>query len=216
MKTIEAASETLGGLALPAGLEPVAVAGEGRRSITFKAAYRGDTVAMKVYRPGFIEAYRSKYGVNIGVFEMSRNRAFRRVPGLKPFAARPIAVMGREDGCSLLFLQEFVHGTPLAKLGRELGGLPDSLLEAGESIVRIAELNGLHDLDLFYTNILCRQVGGAWQPAIHDFNLMPQHLYPPNPFLKLALRTGLRKRSHRDYRCIRQWHQYSRRCRSAA
>ena len=48
--------------------------------------------------------------------------------------------------------------------------------------------------------------------AIHDFNLMPQHRYPPNPILALAFKTGLRKNSHRDYRCLQQWRSYSEQC----
>jgi hypothetical protein len=191
------------------------VAGRGRRSVTFKALYHGKTVAMKVYRPEFIRKYRDRYGVNIGVFEMSRNRAFCEVPELREYAAQPVAVLGEDGAHSLIFLQEFIHGLALTRLGKKEGGLPDSVLEAGERIIRIAELNGLHDLDLFYRNILCRQADGVWQPVIHDFNLMPQHLFPPNPFLKLALKLGVRKPSHRDYRCIAQWRAYSSECRSA-
>lgn len=212
VKQIEAAAQKVGGLKLPSDLEPVSVAGEGRRSVTFKASYRGDTVAMKAYRPEFIQSYRSKYDVNIAVFEMSRNRAFRKVPELEPYAAKPLAVIGHDGRYSLLFLQEFIDGIPLTELGRQNKGLPDSVLEAGEVIVRMAELNELYDLDLFYKNILVRQVRGVWRPVIHDFNLMPQHLHARSPILKLAFRTGLRKPSHRDYRCLQQWRSYSEEC----
>lgn len=215
MKTIETATDELGGLKLPPQLEPTAVAGEGRRSITFKANYRGETVAMKAYRPEFIDAYRRKYDVNIGVFEMSRNRAFRKIPELLPLSAKPLAVLGHDGSCSLVFLQEYIQGTPLTELGRQRKGLPESVLEAGEAIVRAAESHALHDLDLFYRNILCRERDGVWQPVIHDFNLMPQHLFPPNPLLKLAFSLGIRRPSHRDYRCIAQWREYSRECATA-
>ena len=83
------------------------------------------------------------------------------------------------------------------------------MLEAGKHIVHLAESAGLHDLDLFYRNILVRQNGEGWVPVIHDFNLVPQHLFPPNPFLYLAYRFGIRKKSHRDYRCIRQWREFT-------
>jgi hypothetical protein len=36
---------------------------------------------------------------------------------------------------------------------------------------------------------------------------MPQYLHAPNPFLWLALRLGLRGKSHRDYRNLRKWAQ---------
>ena len=183
MENMELAAEEVGGLRLPSELEPLEVAGKGRRSITFRVNYRGDLLAMKVYRPKFIESYRKKYNVNIAVFEMSRNRAFRKVPELLPFAAKPISVMGHDGRCSLLFLQEFIEGVPLIELAEQNKGLPDSVLEAGETIVKVAEHNGLHDLDLDYKKILIREQAGIWLPVVHDFNLMPQHKHPPNPIL---------------------------------
>jgi hypothetical protein len=213
---IETAVRDLGGLNLPLELKPLEVAGQGRRSITFRADYQGEVVAMKVYRPAFIEKYRRKYDVNIADFEISRNRAFRKIPELLPFAARPLAVMGLDGECSLMFLQEFVEGMVLAELAEKNKGLPESVLEAGKTIVRVAELNGLHDLDIFYKNVLVREDSGVWLPVVHDFNQMPQDRHPPNPFLALAIKTGLRKRSHRDYRCLREWHSYSEQCASTS
>ena len=93
MENIESAATDLGGLRLPPELDLLEVAGQGRRSITFRANYRGDIVAVKVYRQEFIDKYRKKYDVNIGVFEMSRNRAFRKIPELLPYTAKPLAVL---------------------------------------------------------------------------------------------------------------------------
>jgi hypothetical protein len=212
MKNIETAAAEVGGIRLPPDLEPLEVAGEGRRSITFRASHRGDIVAMKVYRPEFVEKYRKKFDVNIAVFEMSKNRRFRKIPELLPFAAKPLAVMGHDGKCTLMFLQEFISGIPLTELGERNKGLPDSVLEAGETIVRIAEMNELYDMDLFYKNVLVRKQHGVWLPVIHDFNLMPQTEHPPNPFLALALKTGMRKKSHRDYRCLEEWREFSIKC----
>ncbi len=203
--TIEQAAQEVGGLRLPAGLEVLEVVGSGRRSITFKARQGGEVVALKVYRPQFIARYRKKYNVNIAVFEMSRNRALRKIPELVSFTARPIRVIGHDGQHSLCFMQEFIDGVPLPELAKQHKGLPVSVLRAGEQIVRLAAKAGLHDLDLYYKNVLARQVGGQWLPVLHDFNLMPQHEHPPNPFLALAYRTGLRKKSHRDLRCLEQW-----------
>lgn len=198
--------------ALPPDLELERRVGEGRRSVVYRARYQGETIAAKVYRPEFIHKYRQKYGVDIARFEMQRNRAVRDVPGLRVYTARPLAVVGGDARHDLAFLQSFVDGIPLVQLGRELGALPDSLLAAGQTIVARAEAAGLHDLDLYYRNILVRQFDGDWIPALHDFNLMPQHLFPPNPFLAFAYRTGIRKKSHRDYRCIAQWVDFSDAC----
>lgn len=209
MDKLESAAQEVGGLRLPPDLEPISVAGKGSRSVVFKASFRGDTVAMKAYRPKAIETYRKKYDVNIAVFEMSRNRAFRKVPELLPYSAKPLSVIGHDGRYSLLFLQEFVDGIPLVRLVKERHGLPDSLLEAGEKIVRAAEMNELHDLDLGPEDTLARQVKGVWQPVLHDFNLMPQHLFPPNPVIKVAFRSGARKFSHRDYRNLAEWRKLS-------
>lgn len=197
---------------LPPGLEPGARLGEGRRSIVYEAFWKGRTVALKIYRPEFVNKYRQRFGLDIARFEYDRNRSFIDVPGLKPYAAEPICALGQQDGFSTAFLQERIEGVPLTELGMREGGLPREVLEAGELIVQLAESAGLHDLDLFYRNILLRQAEGGWLPVIHDFNLVPQHLFPPNPFLRMAYSLGLRKNSHRDYRCIRQWREFSESC----
>lgn len=188
------------------------VAGEGRRSVVYRARYRGEPVAAKVYRPDFIRKYRDKYRVDIARFEMQRNRAVRDVPGLRDYTARPLAVIGGDGRHDLAFLQSFVEGIPLVRLGREHNGLPESLLTAGQMIVSRAEAAGLHDLDLYFRNILVQQRDGDWLPVLYDFNLMPQYLFPPNPFLAIAYKTGIRKKSHRDHRCIAQWHRFSEAC----
>lgn len=197
---------------LPADLTLDQRLGEGRRSVVYRANYHDKVVALKVYRPEFIRKYREKYGVNIAEFEFSRNQAVRNVRGLQPYTAEPLAVVGLDGSCDLAFVQELVNGMPLVDLGRLNKGLPSSVLEAGDRIVALAETAGLHDLDLYYRNILVREHEGTWLPVLHDFNLMPQHTFPPNPFLAIAYRAGIRRKSHRDYRCIRQWRQFSESC----
>lgn len=197
---------------LPSGLELGDAIGEGRRSIVYEAQFQGLQLALKLYRPAFVEKYRDQYGVHIAAFEMERNRAFRSIPGLGPYAAEPIAAFGVDDDLSAAFAQERINGISLVTLGRQKKGLPESVLRAGEQIVALAEAGGLHDLDLYYRNILVREYQGEWRPVLHDFNLMPQYLFPPNPFLAAAYRLGLRRKSHRDYRCLRQWKQFSEQC----
>ena len=57
--------------------------------------------------------------------------------------------------------------------------------------------------------------GEEWerQQVIHDFNLVPQYQFPPNPFLAFAYLTGIRKKSHRDWRCLKGWQEWSEHCR---
>jgi len=199
-------------LKLPENLVPVSLAGHGRRSATFKAKNDGEVVALKVYRKEFIQKYQQRYELDIAQFEFTRNQAFYAVDELRPYAARPIEVLGVDDGYSLCFLQEFIDGPSLVELAQKNHGLPQSVLDAGHLICTKAEAAGLHDLDVFYKNVLVREQNGIWLPVIHDFNLVPQYQYPPNPFLALAYLTGLRRKSHRDWRCLKGWQVWSDHC----
>jgi len=92
-----------------------------------------------------------------------------------------------------------------AKLG--VGYLPQEVLKAGYEIVRTAESHGIHDLDISAGNILtvnCDE-GEGWIPKLYDFNLLPQHMSPPNPFIAWGIKTGIRSKSHRDYRSLKNW-----------
>ena len=200
-------------LNIPDDLVVLEVAGQGRRSVTYRAELRGGIVALKVYREEFIQKYQQRYGVNIARFEFGRNQAFYELDALREYAARPIAVLGADDDYSLCFIQEFIDGIPLVELARRQSGLPASVLEAGELICARAGAAGLFDLDIFYKNVMVRRLGDVWLPVLHDFNLMPQYMYPPNPFLALAYLTGIRKKSHRDRRCLRGWKDWSDQCR---
>jgi len=197
---------------LPENLVPVSLAGEGRRSVTFKAKYIDEVVALKVYRKEFIQKYQQRYKLNIAQFEFTRNQAFYAVEALRPYSARPIKLLGIDDGYSLCFLQEFIDGPSLVELAVQNHGLPQSVLNAGHLICEKAEAAGLHDLDLFYKNVLVRKQKDTWLPVIHDFNLVPQYQYPPNPFLALAYLVGLRRKSHRDWRCLKGWQDWSDQC----
>jgi predicted Ser/Thr protein kinase len=212
MKDIETAASELGGLRLPPDLQPLEVVGEGRHSITFRVKFRGDILAMKVYRPESINRFRKKHDVNIAVFEMSRNRAFRKIPELLPFTAKPISVLGHDGRCSLMFLQEFVDGIPLTELAEKNKGLPDSVLEDGEIIVRHAEMNGYHELDLHYKDVLVRNQAGVWHPVLHDFNKMTKTEPQPDSLLTKVFKTGKDKKSRRDHKHLAEWRDFSQKC----
>jgi hypothetical protein len=199
-------------LKLPGHVLPLEFAGEGRRSVTFKAECNGEILALKVYRQEFIHKYRERYQLNIAKFEFVRNQQFYSTDVLRPYAARPNGVLGVDDGYSLCFLQEFINGPTLVELANMNKGLPQSVLDAGRFICREAEAAGFHDLDIFYKNLMVRKIGDTWLPVLHDFNLVPQYQYPPNPFLALAYLTGIRGKSHRDWRCLKGWQTYSDEC----
>jgi len=192
-------------LRVPAGVELGPLAGRGQRSITFRARHAGREVAMKVYRRKFVEKYRLKYRLNIARYEHERNRAFHAVDALRPYAAEPLGLFDDEVASSLCVLQEFVDGILLKELVAREGCVPPETLEAGRRIVAAASAAGLYDLDIGTRNIMVRPSEAGWMPVVYDFNLVPQYLYPPNPFLALAYWSGLRRKSHRDHRAVRNW-----------
>jgi len=192
-------------LRVPAAVERGGLAGKGKRSVTFHATYDGEHVALKVYRRKFIDKYRQRYDLNIARYEYERNLAFYSVESLRPYSAKPIAVFDDESVSSLCFAQEFVSGTSLKEIAAREGGVPAETLEAGSRIVAAASAAGLYDLDISTRNIMVRKTDKGWMPIVYDFNLVPQYRFPSNPLLALAYRSGLRRKSHRDHRAIRNW-----------
>lgn len=190
---------------VPADIEVGEVLGRGARSMGYAGTLAGRKVAIKFYRPKFVHKFRHKYGVDIAQFEYDRNAAFRAVPGLAQFTVEPLRVLDERDGYSPAFVQAFVPGRPLIEVMRELGHLPDRILELGRQIIDTANAAGLHDLDMNDSNIMVEQFGDDWRLYVYDFNLMPQYLHAPNPIVALLYKLGIRKKSGRDYQCLERW-----------
>lgn len=204
---VSRAIEALGGVQLPDTVGLLGVAGEGSRAVVFRASHRGETVALKVYRPEAVATYRERHGCNIAVYEMSRNRAFRKVQELTPFSARPILVLGHDGQQSVSFMQEFIDGETLADFGRSHGGIPASVLEAGEIIAREAKRAGLEGFSLDYRDVMVRQQAGRWLPVIQDFNQPPAGETGGKGLMGL-FRKGPRPAADP----IREWGEYARKC----
>ena len=193
-------------LVLPDDIEIDRMLGTGRRSEVYLASYLDHTVVVKAYRPEFIEKYQSQYKVDIGEFEFNRNRIAYDCEKISRFVARPYRLLRPEEGYSLALVQEYVDGTWLLDLLAQLGRLPAEILRCGYLIVEEAAKLGLYDLDISPGNIqVLQDSSGEWYPKLYDFNLMPQYLQPPNPFMRLGFALGLRSKNHRDYRSLKQW-----------
>lgn len=190
---------------VPDELKVGEILGRGARSMGYAGEYNGRKVAIKFYRPKFIDKFRRRYGVDIAQFEFDRNAAFRAVPGLREHTVEPLRVLRQEDGHSPAFVQEFVQGQPLINLIRELGHLPPEILAMGRQIIDTACAAGLHDLDMNDSNIMVQQRDTGWHLLVYDFNLMPQYLHAPNPLVALQYKLGIRKPSGRDYQCLKRW-----------
>ncbi|MCY3804132.1 MAG: hypothetical protein OXG06_07020 [Gammaproteobacteria bacterium] len=179
--------------------------GRGRRSFSFRGVYEGKDVVIKVYRKEFVEKYQRKCSVDIAEFEFERNATLYDVDEIKPYIATPYRVFSRHSGFTHSFVQEYIDGITLRQLIAQSGYLPEEVLKAGYKIVRAAEACGIHDMDIFEENVLAIQSAGIWIPKLYDFNMLPQHISPPNVFVALGIKMGLSRKSRRDYRNLRNW-----------
>ena len=193
-------------LKLPTEIDIIQEIGSGRRSRVYLAKYQNNEVAVKIYRQAYIDKYQSQYKVNIGEFEFQRNKLAYETSSLTPYVAKPYRLLTPKEGYTLAFVQEYVEGIWLEDLMAKYNGLPKEVLEAGYFIVREAAKVGLYDLDIPPGNIRVKQNGaGKWIPKLYDFNLMPQHIRSPNPFMAMGFKLGLRSKNHRDYRSLKHW-----------
>ena len=185
--------------------------GVGRRSEVYLATYQDQQVVIKAYKSEFIDKYRSRYGVDIGEFEFERNTRAYNCDPISTYIAKPYRLLRAEEGFTSALVQEFVNGVWLLDLLKLLEYLPADVLEAGYLIVNEAAKLNLYDLDISPGNIQVLQNDkGIWFPKLYDFNLMPQYLQPPNPFMWLGFKLGLRSKNHRDFRSLKQWEKLGR------
>ena len=193
-------------LALPNEINLLHPLGEGRRSCVYLADMAHQRVVIKVYKSEYIAKYQSQYKVNIGEFEFFRNRTAYQAERLKQYVAKPYQLLLPSQGYDLALVQEYIDGVWLEDLMQELHGLPEQVLQAGYEIVREAAKVDLYDLDIPPGNIrLIKDQQGNYIPKLYDFNLMPQHMCPPNPFMALGFKLGLRNKNHRDFRSLKHW-----------
>lgn len=190
---------------MPDDVEVLGFLGRGRRSFSYQAKYDGMDAVIKVYRKEFADKYFQKCHLDIADFEFKRNSILYNIDAIRPHIAKPFKYFSRESEFTQSFVQEYINGITLKQLISKLGYLPEEVLKAGYEIVRSAEDNGIHDLDISVGNILVVEINGAWIPKLYDFNMLPQYMNPPNIFMAAGFKLGLRKKSHRDYRSLKNW-----------
>ncbi len=194
-------------LLMPANIQVTGYLGTGARAHVFQATLGKDRVIAKVYQEEAAQKYRHKYGTDIAEFEYQRNQSLFALTSIRKHVARPYRVYPESSEYTHCMIQEYITGRTLKDLIIELGHLPREVLDAGYRVVQQAEAHGVHDLDISSKNVMIVEQDGELVLKLYDFNLMPQYLHAPNPFLWLALRLGFRRRSHRDYRNLRKWEQ---------
>lgn len=190
---------------LPDDIEIIDYIGKGGRAQVYKARLDNEDVVVKVYNKDVANKYLEKYNVDIAQFEFDRNEALFEINEIREYVAKPFRVYPSSSQYVHSIIQEHVSGTILESLIKELGCLPKEILDAGRLIVKHAEKNGIHDLDISVGNLKINKSSGIWKPKLYDFNIMPQYLFPPNPIVGLGYKLGIRKKSFRDYRSLRNW-----------
>lgn len=193
------------GLKLPAGMVLEEKLGTGRMCTVYRAAFQGETVALKAYHPEAVTWYKNRHGLNIAVHEMAQNRAFRQVPELLPYTAKPIRVIGQDATVSLCFLQELVKGIPVEELARRLDRMPEGLLETGRRIARICADRKLAGIDQFLHSTRVREHAGQWTLVIHDFKHVPAEAARVEARPSLLSRIGLGGRKSQDPAFVQHW-----------
>jgi hypothetical protein len=198
---------------LPADVQLGNLLGEGRRCVVYEATYRGEPVAVKVYRVSTMVKCRRRYGISLAEFEHRRNSEAYRIEAIRRYIARPIALFGEGDGYSHAFVQERVDGIRFRTVIEDVGGVPPETLAALRTIVDEVNRAGIYDLDLCASNIRVRQTPDGWQPLLFDFNMMPQYEFSRSPFTRFFYKIGWRQRGGRDRRHLADFEDWPNRIR---
>jgi len=205
MPTYSEENATLSALNLPENVRVTEIIGKGGRAKVYKAKLDNEDVIVKVYNKSVAVKYLEKYNVDIAKFEFDRNVALFEISEIQEYIAKPFRVFSSSSQYTHSIIQEYVSGVILEDLIKELRYLPKEILYAGNLIVNRAEKNGIHDLDISVGNLKINKSSGVWKPKLYDFNIMPQYLFPPNLIVGLGYKFGIRKKSFRDYRSLRNW-----------
>jgi serine/threonine protein kinase len=190
---------------LPENIEILEFIGSGGRARVYSAMIDECNAVVKVYHKEVAKKYRDKYKVDIAEYEHSRNQSLYSLNEIQGYIAKPIQYFPASGQFTHCIVQQRVYGESLENLIKRLGYLPDVILEAGRNIVHVAEKNNIHDLDISVGNLKIDKSSGIWKPRLYDFNIMPQYMFPPNPMVGLGYKLGIRKKSFRDYRSLRNW-----------
>jgi ubiquinone/menaquinone biosynthesis C-methylase UbiE len=190
-----------------ADLEITGKLGEGKRSIVYRARWRGRDVGVKVYKPAAIARHARKHALPLAEFEHRRNRAFYDAPGLSKYIAEPLGHVVEPD--FQMSLQECLDGEVYYFAQREHPEIvsPRFMDDLAE-LVSLSHAANLYDVDLHAMNVMVDRRTGT--PKLFDFNQIPFTERPQNPFVGLALRLGLLGRRSRDLRKLARFNNFDR------
>jgi ubiquinone/menaquinone biosynthesis C-methylase UbiE len=190
-----------------AGLEVTEKLGEGKRSVVYRARWKGRVVGVKVYKPAAIARHARKHALPLAEFEHRRNRAFFDARGMSKYVAEPLGFVV-EPGFQMS-LQECLDGEVYYFAQREHADfISPRFMEDLAELVTLSHEAKLYDIDLHAMNVMVdRRAGG---PKLFDFNQIPFTERPQNPFIGLALKLGLLGRESRDLRKLARFNNFDR------
>jgi ubiquinone/menaquinone biosynthesis C-methylase UbiE/tRNA A-37 threonylcarbamoyl transferase component Bud32 len=190
-----------------ADLQVVDKLGEGKRSLVYRARWRGRELGLKVYKPAAIANHARKHRLPLAEFEYRRNKAFFEARGLAQYVAEPVGFVV-EPGFQML-LQECVDGEVYYFAQREHADfISPRFMEDLAKLVALSHEAQLYDIDLHAMNVMVDRQKGT--PKLFDFNQIPFTERPQNPFVGLALKLGLLGRESRDLRKLARFQNYDR------
>jgi ubiquinone/menaquinone biosynthesis C-methylase UbiE len=181
--------------------------GEGKRSVVYRARWRGRDVGVKVYKPAAIARHSRKHKLPLAEFEHRRNKAFFDARGMSKYVAEPIGFIV-EPGFQMS-LQECLDGEVYYFAQRDHAAfISPKFMDDLAELVSLSHAADLYDIDLHAMNVMVdRQAGG---PKLFDFNQIPFTERPQNPFVGFALRMGLLGRGSRDLRKLARFNNFER------
>ena len=179
--------------------------GEGGRSIVYESEHEGRPVALKIYKQAAMDKMQRKLRIDIAEFEYQRNREIFEIDGLNRYVAEPLTTL-HEDGKSAL-VQERLNGELYFFYVRRHPNCGRAKLRDHlRRVVDTAHAAGFYDIDFHSLNVMVvEEPGGECVPKLFDFNLIPFHIRPPNPFWGAALKLGLMSPAWRDERRLRDF-----------
>jgi len=181
--------------------------GEGKRSVVYRARWRGRDVGLKVYKPAAMANHARKHALPLAEFEHRRNKAFFEARGLSKYIAEPLGFVV-EPGFQMS-LQECLDGEVYYFAQRDHADFisPRFMQDLAE-LVSLSHQAKLYDIDLHAMNVMVDRKAGT--PKLFDFNQIPFTERPPNPFIGFALKVGLLGRGSRDNRKLANFNDFGR------
>ena len=189
------------------GLQITEKLGEGKRSMVYRARWRGREVGLKVYKPAAIARHARKHKLPLAEFEHLRNKAFFQARGMAKYVAEPLGFVVEPH--FQMSLQECVEGEVYYFAQRDHADfISPRFMDDLAELVSLSHQAKLYDIDLHAMNVMVdRKAGG---PKLFDFNQIPFTERPQNPFIGLALKLGLLGRESRDLRKLARFQNYDR------